>query len=103
MYLLLVRRSSGHAYAGPGWRDRLPVQPRLGMRTAPLSNFAGAVTRTRTSTPTAPIKHHWRPSRPHSGGEGVAQVGHDVADGDLDGLTGGARGDLDRAVGQAAL
>src|SRR5215471_11082993 len=37
------------------------------------------------------------------GGEGVAQVRYDVADGYLDGLTGGARGDLDRAVRETAL
>src|SRR5262249_37978827 len=30
----------------------------------PLSEFAGAVTRTRTSTSTAPIKHHRTPPRP---------------------------------------
>src|SRR5262249_20974737 len=38
-----------------------------------------------------------------SGGQGVAQVRHDVPDGDLDRLAGGARGDLDGAVGQATL
>jgi len=35
--------------------DRLPVRLGRGYRWRPLSEFAGAVTRTRTSTPTAPI------------------------------------------------
>jgi tellurite resistance protein TerC len=43
------------------------------------------------------------PGQPGSGRESAAQVRHDVADGDLDRLTGGARGDLDGAVCQAAL
>ena len=50
----------------------------MGSRRRPLSEFAGAVTRTRTSTPTAPIKHHraspaawpirWRHDQPSSDG-----------------------------------
>ena len=38
-----------------------------------------------------------------SGCQGGAQVRHHVADGHLDRLAGGAGGDLDGAVGQAAL
>src|SRR5215510_15353572 len=58
MCLLLVGRSSGHACARPGWCGPPAVRLGYGYRWRPLSEFAGAVTRTRTSTPTAPIKHH---------------------------------------------
>ena len=56
---LLVGRSSGRACARPGLA-RPPAREGLARnaRGARCQNFAGAVTRTRISTPTTPIKHH---------------------------------------------
>ena len=61
---LLVGRSSGRACTRPGLA-RPPACEGLASdaRGARCQNFAGAVTRTRTSTPTTPIKHHRDPRR----------------------------------------
>src|SRR5215467_5031065 len=58
MCLLLVRRSRVTRPRDPVGATACPSSLGLGCPRRPLSNFAGAVTRTRTSTPTAPIKHH---------------------------------------------
>src|SRR5215472_13519943 len=59
MCLLLMETIFGtRVHATRAGADRLLVRLGYGYRWRPLSEFAGAVTRTRTSTPTAPIKHH---------------------------------------------
>src|SRR6516164_4341379 len=65
MCLLPRGRSSRDTRSrAPGWCGPPARWLWLGCLRRPLSEFAGAVTRTRTSTPTAPIKHHHGPPGP---------------------------------------
>src|SRR5690348_17352376 len=66
-HYFLLRRSSGPRARDPGCCDRLSPEARLWDPRRRDQNFAGAVTRTRTSTTTRTSKHHragWKRREP---------------------------------------